>query len=58
MSEEIIEYISSVTELLLVPSAGGVFTVQVNGNTVFDKKKTGRFPNKGEAKELVKAARV
>lgn len=56
MAEELIEYISQVTEVTLVPSGGGVFTIDVNGRTVFAKKDTGRFPNKGEAKDLVRAA--
>lgn len=58
MSEEIIDYISQVTELTLVPSGGGVFTIEVDGRVIFNKKETGRYPNKGEAKDLVKAARA
>lgn len=57
MSEEIIESISSVTEVTLIPSGGGVFTITVDGRTVYNKKETGRFPAKGEARDLVRAAK-
>ena len=32
----------------LIPGKAGVFKVTVNGRVLFDKKKTGRFPKKGE----------
>ena len=40
-------------EILLVPGSSGVFDVSVNGIVVFSKNKIGRFPNKGEIRELL-----
>lgn len=37
----------------LLPAGGGVFEITVNGKLVYSKKETGRFPNEGEAEELV-----
>lgn len=54
MAEELIENIAAIKELTLVPSGGGVFTIDVDGRRIFDKKETGRFPNKGEAVQLVR----
>jgi selenoprotein W-related protein len=41
-------------ELALVPGTGGVFIVRVNGQVIFSRAQTGRFP---EAKELKQAVR-
>jgi selenoprotein W-related protein len=38
----------------LVRSSGGVFEVQYGGDTIFSKRKLGRFPNDGEVQELMK----
>lgn len=46
---------NDVEQATLVPSSGGVFAVRVDGNTVYSKKETGRFPNPGEVLNLVKA---
>jgi len=43
-------------EVKLVPGAGGVFDVTVDGRLVFSKDKTGRFPDEGEITELVRAS--
>ncbi len=37
-------------ELRLVPGEDGVFDVTVDGEIVFSKHKTGRFPEPGEVK--------
>lgn len=46
---------NDVEQATLIPSSGGVFTVRVDGNAVYSKKETGRFPNPGEVLSLVKA---
>ena len=35
-------------ESKLVPGSGGIFEVLANGEDVFNKKITGRFPEEGE----------
>ncbi len=40
----------------LRPSRGGVFEVSVNGKTLFSKRESGRFPNEGEAEDLIDQA--
>ena len=37
----------------LVPGSGGVFEVTVDGNLVFSKKATKRFPEPGEVNQLI-----
>ena len=39
----------------LIEGSGGVFIVSVDGDIVYDKKETGRFPNEGEVTQLMKA---
>ncbi len=39
---------TAVAELTLIPSSGGVFEVEVDGNLVFSKKQQGRFPEWSE----------
>ena len=36
-------------EVALVPSQGGAFEILVDGERVFSKLETGRFPSEGEA---------
>lgn len=38
----------------LVPSSGGIFEVRLNGETVYSKKDTGRFPAPDEVTDLVR----
>jgi len=35
-------------EIDLIPSSGGVFEVTIDGETLFSKKETGRFPDQDE----------
>ena len=35
-------------EIDLIPSSGGVFEVTLDGELLFSKKETGRFPEQGE----------
>lgn len=37
-----------ISELTLQPGRGGVFNVTVDGDLIFSKKQTGRFPETGE----------
>jgi len=41
-------------ELALVPSSGGVFTVLLDGDEVFSRKKEARFPESKELKQLIR----
>ena len=43
-------------EITLVPSSGGVFVVRYDGQTVWDTKEAGRFPEPKEIREAVLAA--
>jgi len=38
----------------LVRGSGGVFDVTVDGNVVYSKHKTGRFPSQGEVLGILK----
>jgi selenoprotein W-related protein len=35
-------------EIKLLPTGGGVFEVELNGELIFSKKELGRFPEQGE----------
>lgn len=38
----------------MIPGSGGIFDVTVDGNLVYSKFDTGRFPNPGEVLQLIK----
>jgi len=38
----------------LIRSSGGVFEVEFGGDSVFSKRKLGRFPDEGEVVKLLK----
>ncbi len=38
----------------LLPATGGVFEVAVNGETIWSRQETGRFPDIKELKQLVR----
>jgi len=42
-------------ELELIPGSGGVFDVNVEGDLLFSKHNTGRFPNLGEVTEKIES---
>jgi selenoprotein W-related protein len=43
MTEQLLEeFEDSITEFTLVPSSGGVFEVDVDGDRIYSKKATGR----------------
>jgi selenoprotein W-related protein len=37
----------------LIPGSGGVFEVCVDQKNIFSKKRSGRFPDKGEIESLI-----
>ncbi|KAJ2473012.1 hypothetical protein GGI02_001180 [Coemansia sp. RSA 2322] len=41
-------------EVALLPQTGGVFSIHVDGEVVFDRKAEGRFPEMKEVKQLVR----
>lgn len=41
-------------ELALVPSAGGVFRVLLDGDEIFNKKAAGEFPESKTLKQLIR----
>jgi selenoprotein W-related protein len=41
-------------ELALVPGTGGVFEVRVDGDAVFSREASGRFPESKELKQLIR----
>ncbi len=54
MAEEIgSEYGEAIASITLVPSHGGVFVVTCEGEEVYAKAKTGRFPEAGEIGRLI-----
>ena len=56
MANEILEkYGTDVKELTLIPSGGGVFEVIKNGDHLFSKKNLDRFPDDGEAMNLIES---
>jgi selenoprotein W-related protein len=44
---------TKIESLTLVPSTGGRYEISVNGQLLFSKLKTGRFPEPGEVIGLV-----
>nr|PZN68439.1 MAG: hypothetical protein DIU58_00170 [Sphaerobacter thermophilus] len=46
-------YQSHLSEITLKPSSGGVFDITVDGEVVFSKHQSGRFPEKDEVIRLV-----
>ncbi len=57
MATELLQkYGNGIQELTLIPSGGGVYEVTKNGNLIFSKKSTGRFPELNEIIELLEAA--
>ncbi|MCW5936175.1 MAG: Rdx family protein [Fimbriimonadaceae bacterium] len=43
-----------ISELVLVPSGGGVFDVVIDGELVFSKRQVGRFPEASEISDQVR----
>ena len=41
-------------EVALVPGTGGIFEVRLNGERLWNKKQSGRFPEPKEIKQLIR----
>lgn len=55
MTDKLItELKSRIKKLVLVPSDGGRFEVSVNGNLIYSKLKTGKFPEYEEIRKQLK----
>jgi len=37
----------------LIKGSNGIFDVEIDGKLVYSKRKTGRFPNRGELSTLI-----
>lgn len=44
---------ADIASLTLVPGGGGTFDVKVDGNLVYSKHTTGRFPDPGEVEKAL-----
>lgn len=55
MAELLAAHEHDIDELVVVPSGGGVFEVDVDGERVFSKKALGRHAEPGEVLALVSA---
>lgn len=53
MEELLGEFSLEIGALTLIPGSGGVFEVKLDGELIYSKDKTDRFPNPGELKSLV-----
>jgi selenoprotein W-related protein len=49
------EFQESIEELTLLPSSGGAFEVEVDGELVYSKKATGRHTEYQEIAELIRS---
>ncbi|GGE17869.1 hypothetical protein GCM10011571_19570 [Marinithermofilum abyssi] len=57
MAEELFsEFRHQIEEMRLIPSGGGVFEVEVDGQLIFSKKKLERHAEEGEVVRLMKEA--
>jgi len=54
MASDLLEkFGNAITELKLIPSGGGVYEIQKDGELVFSKKQLGRFPDLEEIVQLI-----
>jgi selenoprotein W-related protein len=55
MAQELLTtFEQEIGSVALTPGAGGVFEITINGNPVWSRKETGRFPDIKELKQLVR----
>lgn len=52
--ELLMTFAEKLGELALVPAAGGIFEVLLDGNVIFSKNEKGRFPESKELKQLIR----
>ncbi len=56
MTEQLLaDFESEIEELTLIPSDGGVYEVEVDGELVYSKKQTGRHAEYEEVRDAIKA---
>ncbi len=48
------EFEADITSLELIPSSGGAFEIQVDGDLIYSKIATGRHPVPAEIKNLIR----
>lgn len=48
------EHKNKISEVVVVPSSGGVFEISIDGKLLFSKAELGRFPEDGEAEDLIR----
>lgn len=48
------EHTNKISEVIVIPSSGGVFEVKLNDELLFSKKELDRFPEKDEAENMIK----
>ncbi len=48
-------YEAHITSLVLIPSSGGVFEIEADGDLIFSKKAVERHPTVPEIMKLIKA---
>ena len=41
-------------DIVLIPGSGGIYDVKVDGNEIFSKQQSGRFPELSEIISLIK----
>ncbi|MFS8631477.1 MAG: Rdx family protein [Bacillales bacterium] len=58
MAEELLKFKENLSEIVLIPSSGGVFEVKVGEQLIFSKKKLARFPEEGEISNIIKEKRL
>ncbi len=55
MAQELLTtFVDDLAEVALVPGTGGVFDIRLDGQLLFSRKDTGRFPEAKEIKQLVR----
>lgn len=55
MAQELLTtFESDIARLTLVPGTGGIFEVRLNGEVIFSRMATGRFPESKELKQLIR----
>jgi len=56
MAEQLFEEFGQQFEITLIPSTGGVFEVDLDGNRIYSKTETGRHAEYVEVAEPIRAA--
>jgi len=55
MAQELLTtFDEGLSEVALIPGRGGIFEVRLDGETIYSRRQTGRFPESKELKQLVR----